>query len=515
MATLLDLTGLTVPYAVTAPTALRSTTARFSFTFLTTVSSASLTSNSTFGLIALHPRLTYWEVVLVKDVSGNVRVQLTSAVGVGPTVFSSILTWSANQPITVTLDFSVCSLTVAGATTGNGATTGTAFAAGSGTLAGTQMLVGARLGSGQSPPNWAAGSTLPGSISSVSDDAVTPVTHSMLQWAPYVWTSQNAAGAMQANNVKASSTHVRTTHHGAYLKLSVTSDIASGPVVLNYRQSRLVSTDGVNVECCLDGTTKLAASLTSASSGAFTMATSLSAGAHDLYFWIETLVTPTDRWTTPTAALEVTSIKLPPGVELLTPDVRPLNMLVYGDSTSESGGSGWYHHVAAALGCEVGCPAFGGQGPEENVAANNVPDFEDSWDNYDATQSRLVNGLLVPQPDYIIVNHGHNGTEGASLTAAIARTLAAISAAAPNARIILNVPWLGTNRASVSAAARPANCQLTDVASAQYLAALRWYTSDNVHPNDGGHGLLAAALLQKIRDAYAPRAKAVGARVGA
>jgi lysophospholipase L1-like esterase len=441
---------------------------------------------------------------VVKDGGGLVTVALTCAVGVGPTLSSATLTWSANQPITVTIDFSVCSLTVSGASSGNGTVSGTAVTVGSGSWPGTLLLGGARLAGGQSPPNWAAGSTLPGSLSSVTDDAVTAVTDPLLYWAPFVWTSQNAAGAMQDNNVKASSTHVRTTHRGSYLKIAVTADIASGPLTLNYTPGRLAGAgaDSIQVFAALDGTTSTNATVTSASGGSFTLATTLTAGAHSILFWVENLVTSTDRWNTPTCAFEVTSIKLPPGVKLAQPAVFARRMLVYGDSITDGGQSYWPAHVGAALRCEVGAVAFGGQGYEEAVPANNVPDFEDSWDDYDATQSRLVSGRLSPVPDYVIVEHGHNGTPGASLTAAISRVLAAISAAAPTARLVQCIPFLGTNRSSVLAATKPSNCVVVDIDSAKYLANLVWYTSDLVHPNSGGHGLVAAELIAKLRDAY-------------
>lgn len=502
MATILDLSGMAVPFGIAAPAALRSTTARFSFTFTTNVASSGLTNGQSYGVIALDPRLTYWEVILGKDGGGNVRVQLTSAAGVGPTIFSSVLTFSANQPITVTLDFSACSLTVAGATTGNGTVSGSPFAVGSGQLGGTLLIVGARLAGGQSPPNWGAGSTLPGSISSITDDAVTPVTDPLLYWAPYVWTSQNAAGAMGANNVKAGSAHVRSTHRGAYLKLAVTVDVPSGPVVLNLTPSRLGGGDSILIQCLVDGGSSVNATISSGSGTAFTLSAGLSAGAHTLYLWLENLVTSSDRWNTPTCALEITSIKLPPGVKLVAPAIRSKNLLVFGDSVSDVGQNSWYQFVAAALGCEVGSASFGSQGYEDEAAGNNVPKFASTWDKYDATQSRLVGGLLVPAPDYVIVSHGQNDTDGAPLVTSVQDTLEAIAAAAPRARLVCNVPFTGARRASITAAAKPANCVLTDTASAHYAELLAWYTSDGIHPTAAGMGIVAAEMLGKIRDAF-------------
>lgn len=502
-----------VPFSVTAPTAMRSTTLKFSFTFLTTVASSALTNGASYGLYSLDPRLSNWETKVVKDGSGNVTVALTCAAGLGPTLTSSTLTWSANQAITVTIDFSVASLTVSGATTGNGTVTGTPVTVGTGQWPGTLLLGGARLAGGQSPPNWAAGSTLPGLMSSITDDAATPVTDALLYWAPFVWTSQNAAGAMQDNNVKAGSTHVRTTHRGSYLKLRVTVEIPSTPIALNYAEPRFTAGDSVQIFCIVDGASSLNATVTDGSTGVFNMTGSLAAGTHDLFFWLENLVTSTDRWTTPTAALEVSSIKLPPGVRLVAPTVHSKRMLVYGDSLTDGGQSYWPAHVAAALDYEYGAAAFGGQGPEEAVPSNNVPDFEDSWDFYDSTQSRLTGGLLSPAPDLIIVEHGHNGTDGTSLRQAIERTLAAISAAAPSARMVQLVPFLGTNRASVVNAAKPANCTLLDTQSAKLVAMRPWYTSDQIHPNSGGHGLVAATILAKYKDAFGSFGTFAGRRV--
>ena len=502
MTTIYDAAGApAIPYGVTAPAAMRSTTLKFSFTFLTTVASSALTNGASYGLYSLDPRLSNWETKVVKDGGGNVTVALTCAAGLGPTLTSSTLTWSANQPITVTIDFSVASLTVSGATTGNGTVTGTAVTVGTGQWPGTLLLAGARLAGGQAPPNWAAGSTLPGLLSSVTDDASTPVTDALLYWAPFVWASQAPAGAMQANNVKAGSTHVRTQHRGSYLKVRVTVDIASGPLIMNYNQARLTAGDDIQVFCVTDGLTSVNATVTDGSSGAFTLHAGLAAGQHDLFFWVENLVTSTDRWTTPTCAFEVTSLKLPPGVKLAQPTVHSKRMLVYGDSLTDGGQSYWPAHVASVLGYEYGVAAFGGQGPEEAVPANNVPDFEDSWDWYDATQSRLTAGLLSPAPDVVIVEHGHNGTDGTSLRQAIERTLAAISTAAPNSRMFQCVPFLGTNRASVVGAALPANCVVIDTEIPKLIAMRPWYTSDQVHPNSGGHGLVAAAVMAKIKDA--------------
>lgn len=317
-------------------------------------------------------------------------------------------------------------------------------------------------------------------------------------FSPFNWTSSASGGAMGANNVKAGSTSVRTTHSGAYFRLKVNATSTLGPLTLTLNAARMAGGESFSIWRSTDGGNSVNYTVNSASASPFTFVATLAAGDHDIFVWIEG-VTAADRWTTPTAALEIASMDLPAGVTLLAPTLRPSTMLVYGDSTTDAGISTWAHHVGDAMGCEVGTVGFTGQG--FNKTTGSTPAFKDSWDKYDSTQSRLVSSLLSPAPKYLLVVQGVNDTDDSTTTGFVTSTLAAIAVAAPTSRMFCVVPFFGQTRAALTAATMPNICRLIDTASPRLLTLKLWFSTDGVHPNNGGAGVIAAALMSKMRDA--------------
>jgi hypothetical protein len=171
-----------------------------------------------------------------------------------------------------------------------------------------------------------------------------------------------------------------------------------------------------------------------------------------------------DRWATPAMALVETSFGADTGAASIayTPHTDKL-MLVYGDSLMESARMNdttdtvtsmnaslhMPNGLAEAFNAAVAIRAIGGGGWYLPGSGGTPPlfrvgdDVNSMWNKYSAGQSMLVGGLYSTQPDYIVVAHGYNdGTQtDANVRASVAGWLAAVRAAAPNAYIIVLLPY--------------------------------------------------------------------------
>jgi len=71
-----------------------------------------------------------------------------------------------------------------------------------------------------------------------------------------------------------------------------------------------------------------------------------------------------------------------------------------------------------------------------------LPPLPQSWDRYDAATSRLTDGLLLPEPDYVFCCMGTNDFEGdgpqrrqMDITAAYTNWLKSVRKACPKTRV--------------------------------------------------------------------------------
>jgi hypothetical protein len=244
-----------------------------------------------------------------------------------------------------------------------------------------------------------------------------------------------------------------------------------------------------------------------------------------------------NRWQAPTVHLRIAGIDLEAGGTLLPCPVRTKRAIGFGDSITEgvcieglcpyysnlmmnNARATWFPLVCTALDCEYGQLGTGGQGM---VKPLEIPPLPQTWDRYDATTSRLTDGLLTPEPDYIFCALGTNDYQGDAdhftlppIAEEYTRWLAAVRQAAPHAMIFCIVPPLGWHAGEIAAAVDARNQSgdrevfLVDTAPLKAGFRVKGATqlaADGVHPSVYGNALLSALIaveVQKILSSHDP-----------
>lgn len=364
----------------------------------------------------------------------------------------------------------------------------------------------------------------------------------------------DGAGAMGANNVKASSTFVRSAWTGSYCRLGFTGTACT------IAYDTLPANSSLYVKTSVDNG-QWSAETGLASAGGTIAVSGLSAGNHVIEVIIVRSDDNYDRWTTPSNALKITGATLDSSATTVAPGTSPVppmrtkRMAVFGDSILQIGGNpvpavvspyaaatydarlSFAQFLGAALDAEVGCFGCSNQGwgraanpsgVPYNLAASvpNVPALytsgtsaRTSWDKHDASNSKLVGGLHVPTLDYIVNFHGTNdrgsdtayATDGA-LTTAINQWFADVRTACPSAWIFLVVPFGGYRRAALTAATPPdSKVRIIDLdptgltlnpgLSGSPAFPNRRADGDNsgLHPNAATNAEIAARLAEAIQ----------------
>jgi lysophospholipase L1-like esterase len=172
----------------------------------------------------------------------------------------------------------------------------------------------------------------------------------------------------------------------------------------------------------------------------------------------------------------------------------------------------WFPLVATALGCEYGQLGTGGQGMVRPI---EIPPLPQTWDHYDAKTSRLVDGRLVPEPDYVFCGMGTNDhrLDGKKfvmipIQAAYTAWLADVRKACPNTKIFCVIPPLGWHAEEIAAAvatrnkAGDRNVFLIDTAPLKSLFTTTGATQlaeDGVHPSVFGNAMLGALIAAEAQ----------------
>lgn len=249
-----------------------------------------------------------------------------------------------------------------------------------------------------------------------------------------------------------------------------------------------------------------------------TLATGLDSGEHTLTLLVRGLDAYVDRWSHQTMNITITDLTVGGGESCyaLTPETTL--MLAYGDSITEAAWSlgppddltdyalyqaaesSWAQLVADSFSCELGNLSFGGQGWSAG-GPSGAPTFPNSWDFYYSGESRLVGGLFDPTPDWILINHGINGTVDSADVVTVLTDMR--SAAGAGCKIALIIPFGQANVADLTtgfnnyqAATPDANCKLIDLGEIEYD------TTDGAHPSIAGHVTLAALVVSSLETAY-------------
>ena len=230
------------------------------------------------------------------------------------------------------------------------------------------------------------------------------------------------------------------------------------------------------------------------------------------------------RWAASTAHLRIAGIAADDGAQLIPYPKRAKKAIGYGDSITEGVGvdsqftswqllgpnnarCSWLPIVCAALDCEYGQLGTGGQGMTNEGMA--LPPLPRTWDYYDAATSRLQNGKLLPEPDYVFCCMGTNDYGDCNITDAYIGWIKAVRKACPKTRIFCIVPPSGFHRSDIQKtvktcnAARDARVYIIDTPSLNSAihttAGSTKFTYDGVHPSLYGNAMFAACIVAEVQ----------------
>jgi hypothetical protein len=237
----------------------------------------------------------------------------------------------------------------------------------------------------------------------------------------------------------------------------------------------------------------------------------------------------TNRWRTSTGRLRLAGFELDAGSTLLPVAVRPKRAIGFGDSifegvcveklgpyysdlTMNNARMTWFPIVCAALNCEYGQLGTGGQGMVRPI---EIPPLPETWDRYDDKTTRLADGLLLPEPDYVFCGMGTNDHNPKDMSLipigdAYLAWLVSVRKACPNAVIFCVVPPLGWHDKEIADAvaarnkAGDKNVFVIDPVSLRDKWGLKGATPlafDGVHPSVYGSAMLAAVIAAETQKA--------------
>lgn len=231
------------------------------------------------------------------------------------------------------------------------------------------------------------------------------------------------------------------------------------------------------------------------------------------------------RWTQSTAHLRIAGLELAAGGTLLPCPARSKRAIWFGDSITEGVGvdalftswqilgpnnarGSWCPLVSLAMDCEYGQLGTGGQGMV--IEKMELPPLPQTWDHYDAQTSRLTEGRLVPEPDYVFCAMGTNDYRPENMPVFVpgyTDWLIAVRKACPNARLFCITPPLGTHaqdvREIVAARRREGDLRvhLIDMGplEGEFVAGrpTRW-AYDGVHPTLYGNARLSTRIVAEV-----------------
>ncbi|MBP5092633.1 MAG: hypothetical protein J6332_01120 [Abditibacteriota bacterium] len=337
-----------------------------------------------------------------------------------------------------------------------------------------------------------------------------PVTDENVYFSPYTWKTVTSGGVTTREAVLP----------GAYIKITFKSTSSFG-LVVDATATKGVTGEVPVIEYTIDnGPYKTASLATNKTTYTISMASGLTSGNHTAVIYLKSSNVRSGRYKTKKSHLIVKGFEVADNGVTVAQNIEPKRIIGYGDSITEgvvieSGGGpnarcAWLPMVAAALNCEygqVGIYAIG-----FSKGADDWPLFQETWDKYDYTASRLVNGKFDPEPDYILLSMGTNDPENSAFLTAYQAWMVSVRAAAPNAVLVLIVPPSGSHRAQITQAVTASsddNIILIDPTATNDMVrptqgAATGMAYDGIHPNMYGQGMYAAcvaALLAKELEA--------------
>jgi len=285
----------------------------------------------------------------------------------------------------------------------------------------------------------------------------------LLGLSPYAWKCSGTGATLRAE----------ATFPGAYLKTIVNGTSTIGLVIDGTANNECPPKNMPTIEYSVDGGPFTRVQLTQTGTVyTLPLANGLNADAShklELNFRAASLE---KRWHASVPNLRIGGISLDDGGTLSRYEMRPKRAIIFGDSVTEgfnvdcqaadgpdwmkcSNARTWGHFVSCALDCEYGQLGSSGQGMVNTEI--NLPPLPETWDRYDGYSaiSRLTDGLLLPEPDYVFNNMGNN--DHADVTSPLVAWAEVVRAACPHSRIFCVVPGSGYHRSEVQAAVAALN----------------------------------------------------------
>lgn len=343
---------------------------------------------------------------------------------------------------------------------------------------------------------------------------IVPIDRPLVLLAPYVWIRQGEGLASRAEAVTP----------GAYIKASFRDSSTLG-LVVDGTANRGCPVESLPViEYSIDdGEFHIVRLRTTDAVYTLPLADGLDVGvSHPITIMFRAADLTRDRWRRSTARLRVAGFEIDQGGSVAPTPALAKRALAFGDSMTEGVGvdglftswqsldvnnarATWFPIVASALGCEYGQFGSGGLGMTREL---EIPPLSRIWDRYDAKTSRLIEGKLTPEPDYIFCFLGTNDYEK-DITNDYINWLIAMRAACPRALFFCIPPPLGVHRGEVDAAvadrrkAGDSNVHL--IALDELKSAFRAgrgatrLAHDGVHPSAYGQAIVAASIAVKVQ----------------
>jgi hypothetical protein len=247
-----------------------------------------------------------------------------------------------------------------------------------------------------------------------------------------------------------------------------------------------------------------------------------SESAHLIEVYFRAADLAVERWKGTRAHLVLAGLKIETNGEIQKCPRRRRFAIAFGDSITEGVGveglfkswqelsvnnarTTWFPLVASALDCEYGQLGSGGQGL---VLIHELPPLADTWDHYDPKTSRLQNGRLAPEPDYMFCAMGTNDP-GKDITQNYIAFLQEFRVACPQTQLFCIVPPLGVHAAEVAAAVQARNASgdtrvhLIDLLRMrEQFRAGQGSTQlayDGVHPSVFGQAMLSTEITNEVQ----------------
>jgi lysophospholipase L1-like esterase len=262
---------------------------------------------------------------------------------------------------------------------------------------------------------------------------------------------------------------------------------------------------------------------------------------HRLAFYFRAADLGSQRWGSSLDHLRIAGLVLDSNGSLTPCPLCPKRAIGYGDSITEGVGvdslftswqilgpnnaqASWLPIVCTALNCEYGQLGSGGQGILNTEMA--VPPLQKSWDRYDASASRLTDGKLLPEPDYVFCAMGTNDFgpvfgQSQLFTDAYRLWLETVRKACPHAYFFCITSPLGRHTSDIQAAvaernkAGDARVYIIDTVMFQNAFSAECKPSrlayDGVHPSMYGNAMLSALIVAEVQKALDKDASATSA----